>query len=576
MRSQNILWYVVLAMGTYYVYEQWVSPRNYVEPPIMSAPAFVPSTIPDQDILTLDTDKVVFKIQKSTGNIIGASLLDYPSVLYSGEMVNLLEADQDNPLMVRMSLDGGYGISDDQLGLNYSVVSWNESQLHLMATSVSGLMVEKIYQLPTQGLPENAYLINVSMRVTNNSNQVVSTRFIMEYMAQRIRALDSATYPKPSDFIAGSKESPTTSWFASNTFSGISYHNNKTAYAKVDYGKIALKPLNETVESPWLAIQKRYFVTAIIPQAPTVYQLNDVVVLPNQNFTMFSSWAEGKLPSINSFDQRMEVGLAGEYHTIQPNQTIAQEFKVFAGPEQSEILEKVANKLDLTIDFGIFWLLCNPLLWILKLAYKVTFDWGWSIVLVTLLLRALFYRMSEVGYVSMLKMKQVAPRIKHIQEKYEDDDMKKNQAILQLYRDEKINPLSGCLPAILPLPFMMALYYVLLEAIELRHVPFLWLSDLSSPDPTFLFPIGMTIAMYVQQSMTPVDDSQKPMMMVMPVMIGLMSLQFPSGLAMFYFVNTFSKCSAINNFNGGVIIATVFNNFGVIINNFNFSHINII
>lgn len=513
MNSQNILWYVVLALGSVFVYDHWVAPKNTTTPIEITQPSIINTPISPQDSVVLTTPQARFVIERKTGNIISSSLLNFNSTLDSQDKVYLLDARLDNPLIVQVGLK-------DEDSVHFYVQNWNESTGGVLVGQYSnGLIVEKRYDVLDDG-----YTVKATIKVSNPTANTVQQQFVMKYLAERKTPRDGSGMPNASDFIAGTDETPNKAWFSFNTFTGLSYHDSQKPYTKVTYANIAQNPIKKVVREPWISIQKRYFVTAIIPSFDRAYELQ-------------STWQQGVMGD-SFYDQRMSFSLYSLAFDLKQGDVSQQEVRIFTGPEDAALLKTIAPKLDLTVDFGMFWILCDALLWLLQLTYGLTHNWGGAIILITLMLRVVFYRMSDNGYQAMQKMKAVNPKIKHLQELYKDDEVKKNQHILKLYKDEKINPLSGCLPAIIPLPFMMALYYVLLEAIELRHVSFLWLPDLSAPDPLFILPIIMTVAMYVQQSMTPVDDSQKSMMMVMPLMIGLMSLQFPSGLALFYFVNT--------------------------------------
>lgn len=512
MNAQKLLLYVSLAMGCMFVYERWISPREIAPPAVITAPSLVATPFTEVQKLAIVTDKARFSVDRKTGNVVGASLLNFKDTLNGGDLVEMFETKQESPLIAV------FGIEEEE-GSVWTLVNWEASGGQLLGRLPNGLVVEKHYSTMPDG-----YSLKIKIRVTNPSAIPQQTRFSMRYEAQRLQPQIGTNYPQPDSFIAGSAKLPKTSWFAFNTFTGLSYHDSVKPYSKVTYSSLAKNGLNKTVQEPWLSIQKRYFVTAIVPSFDRSYELQGL-------------WTQGLVDN-KFFNQRLSAALNSMSVVLASGEVSEQEVVLYAGPEDAAILKAIAPNLDLTIDFGILWILCEALLWGLQLIHSAVQNWGSSIVLLTLLLRLVFYRMSEKGFQSMQRLKQAGPKVQALQEKYNGDDAKKNQAIMDLYRQEGINPLSGFLPAVLPLPFMMALYYVLLEAIQLRHVPFLWLQDLSAPDPFYILPVVMAAAMYVQQSLTPMDESQKPMMLMMPLVIGYMASQFPSGLALFYFVNT--------------------------------------
>ena len=204
------------------------------------------------------------------------------------------------------------------------------------------------------------------------------------------------------------------------------------------------------------------------------------------------------------------------------------------------MLEKVAPGLELTVDYGILTIIAKPLFWLLEKIHGFIGNWGWSIVLLTLLIKLVFYKLSETSYKSMAHMRKVQPRMKAMKERYGDDRQKLNQAMMDLYKKEKINPLGGCLPILVQIPVFIALYWMLLESVELRQAPWiLWITDLSAKDPYFVLPILMGITMLVQQRLnpTPPDPIQAKVMMALPFVFTVFFLFFPAGLVLYWITN---------------------------------------
>ena len=225
---------------------------------------------------------------------------------------------------------------------------------------------------------------------------------------------------------------------------------------------------------------------------------------------------------------------------MNPGTTATIATKFYAGPEIKQRLEAVAKNLDLTIDFGFLWIIAIAILWLMEKINVVIGNWGWSIIIVTLIIKLCFYHLSEKSYRSMARMRQLAPRLKQLKERYGSDKQKMSQATMELYKKEKVNPVGGCLPMLIQIPFFFALYYVLLEAVQLRQAPFIfWIHDLSQRDPYFILPILMGISMWAQQKLNPEppDPMQAKMMMLLPVIFTVFFLYFPAGLVLYWLTN---------------------------------------
>jgi len=214
--------------------------------------------------------------------------------------------------------------------------------------------------------------------------------------------------------------------------------------------------------------------------------------------------------------------------------------RLYVGPKDQAHLEEVAEGLALTIDYGWLTPLSAPTFWVLDKIHQYVGNWGWAIIIVTVLIKLIFYPLSAASYKSMAHMKKMQPRIQTLKERFGDDRDKLNQAMMELYKKEKINPLGGCLPILIQIPVFIALYWVLLESVELRQAPFaLWIKDLSSPDPFFVLPMVMGASMVAQQLLNPapVDPMQKKLMMALPVVFTVFFLFFPAGLVLYWVVN---------------------------------------
>jgi YidC/Oxa1 family membrane protein insertase len=225
---------------------------------------------------------------------------------------------------------------------------------------------------------------------------------------------------------------------------------------------------------------------------------------------------------------------------IAPGATATSTASLWIGPQDQQSLVALAPGLDLVVDYGWLTMISKPLFWLLQVLHGVTGNWGWAIVLLTVLIKAVFYPLSAASYRSMAKMKEVTPRLMKIREQYGDDKQKMNTAMMELYKNEKINPLGGCLPILVQIPVFIALYWVLLASVEMRNQPWiLWVQDLATPDPWFILPVIMIASMWVQYKLnpTPPDPIQAKVMAAMPFIFGVMFFFFPAGLVLYWVVN---------------------------------------
>ena len=307
--------------------------------------------------------------------------------------------------------------------------------------------------------------------------------------------------------------------FSLPTYTGGAIYTPDNKYQKVKFDDMADKPLKVETHDGWVAMLQHYFVGAWIPPAGDKTEFYSRA-LPNQLYV---------------------IGVKESTPTeIAPGQTGVVKARLYAGPKEHKRLGKVAPGLELTVDYGWLTVLSAPLFWLLSHIHRLIGNWGWSIIIVTVLIKLLFYPLSATSYKSMAQMKKVQPKLKSLKERYGDDRQKLNQAMMELYKTEKINPLGGCLPIVIQIPVFLALYWVLLETVEMRQAPFiLWIRDLSSPDPYFVLPIVMGLSMYVQQLLNPQspDPMQRRIFMVMPVAFTAMFLFFPAGLVLYWVVN---------------------------------------
>ena len=300
---------------------------------------------------------------------------------------------------------------------------------------------------------------------------------------------------------------------------GIIY--NGDSYEKLDSEDLAKNPYNQTHNSGWAANIKHHFLVALIPPA-------------NEPFRF-----EANHKTETRLDKLSAISL--ETRTVFPKGKTTVGTQFFIGPKLQNELRKTREGLELSVDYGMLSFLAAPLFWLLDNIHKYVGNWGLSIILVTLLIKIVFFRLTENSGKSMAKMKELAPRIKAIQDRYKDDKQAQSKATMELYQREKVNPLAGCLPMLIQIPFFIAFYWVLLESVEIRQAPFfLWIDDLSSRDPYFILPIMMGLGMWFQQKLnpTPHDPTQAKVMAVLPFMFTGMFAWFPAGLVLYWLSNS--------------------------------------
>ena len=287
------------------------------------------------------------------------------------------------------------------------------------------------------------------------------------------------------------------------------------AFSDIDKSK---SPSAKTFDNGWVAIIQHHFVTALLPQAKEIREV----------YTR-------KLA-----DNFYAIGMIFPLASIAPGGKVAQSVPVYLGPQEQSRLKLAAPGLDLVVDYGWLTIIAAPLFWVLQLFFDWTGNWGIAIILLTVVIKLIFYPLSAASYKSMAKMKLVTPRLTKIRETYPNDRTKQNQAMMELYKTEKINPLGGCLPIFVQIPVFIALYWVLLAAVELRHAPFYgWINDLAAIDPWYILPALMMGSMIIQTKLNPVppDPVQAKVMQIMPFAFGIMFFFFPAGLVLYWLVN---------------------------------------
>ncbi len=302
------------------------------------------------------------------------------------------------------------------------------------------------------------------------------------------------------------------------TYLGAALWTSSEPYKKVSMKDIDKGSLKETVAGGWVAWLQHYFVTAWIPAKS------------DNNIVQTRKDSQGNYI----------IGYTGPALSAAPGAQVQTSTTLYAGPKSQAKLKELSPGLELTVDYGFLWFIAQPIFWLLQHIHSLLGNWGWSIIVLTMLIKGLFFPLSAASYRSMARMRAVAPRVQALKEQHGDDRQKMSQAMMALYKKEKINPLGGCLPILVQMPVFLALYWVLLESVEMRQAPWiLWITDLSIKDPFFILPIIMGATMFIQQRLnpTPPDPMQAKVMKMMPIVFTFFFLWFPAGLVLYWVVN---------------------------------------
>jgi len=460
------------------------------------------TTTPTHQVVTVDTDVLHLAIDTQGGNLVNANLPKYPLSTDTPNTPITLLNDNPNTLYVAQSgLIGSTG-PDTQAGQaiytstqsKYQLApDQNKLEIPLIWQNKDGLIVRKIFTVY-----RGKYNVDVQYQIDNKSSQPWSGQLYTQLRQKP---------PQTSNSI-----------FSLHTYNGAAISSAAEPYEKIAFTKMEKENLDRSVQGGWLAMQQRYFLSAWIP--------------PQEQTNRYYSRVDS--------DGIYTIGTVGPVINLTPATSGKASATFYGGPEKADSLKALAPHLDLTVDYGWLWPISLAIFWVMKHIYSVVGNWGWAIVLVTLLIKLVFYKLSETSYRSMAKMRKLAPKLQALKDRYGDDRQKMSQATMELYKKEKANPLSGCLPILVQIPFFIALYYVLIESVELRQAPFiLWIHDLSTRDPYFVLPILMGISMFLQQRLNPAppDPMQAKIMMFLPVIFTIFFISFPSGLVLYWLVN---------------------------------------
>ena len=459
---------------------------------------------PSQQAIEVETDVFKISINPRGGDVVYAALKEYPRVIdKADDPFVLLQNGGARVYIAQSGLIGKNGPDAAPAGRPLYQAAQNSFQ---MAEGEGTLQVD--LQLNQNGVnitkrytfTRGDYLINVQYIVDNQSSEPWQGNFF----AQLKR--DNSADP-----------SKTTS-MGMASYLGAATQTSEDNYVKVDFDDAGDSPFKEKNTGGWVAVLQHYFVSAWIPD---INQLHTYEVRKNSQGENIA-------------------GLVSPATLVAPGASATIGAQLYTGPKIQERLKEIAPSLELTIDFGFLFFIGQPLFWVLNFFHGFLGNWGWAIIFTTLVIKLAFFHLSATSYKSMANMRRVGPEMARIKELHGSDRQKMSSAMMELYKKEKINPLGGCLPILVQMPVFIALYWVLMESVELRQAPFMfWLTDLSVKDPFFILPILMGITMFGQQMLnpTPPDPTQAKVMKMMPIMFTFFFLWFPSGLVLYWVTN---------------------------------------
>ncbi|MDR5903911.1 membrane protein insertase YidC [Franzmannia qiaohouensis] len=452
-----------------------------------------------RDLVAVTTDVLDVRIDPQGGDIVYAALPQHKLTLDSDRPFVLLSDSETRSYVAKsgLQLDGHSGrIGFDAEQTEYRLEEGANSLTVDLTAEVNGVEVIKRYTFERDN-----YAVDVGYYLANNTEEPVTARFIGQL------ARDDS--PDPTSGVA----------LGMSSYLGAAFSSPDNRYEKVDFDDIRRGNFdNRDVEGGWVAIIQHYFTSA---WAPAQNQQN-----------LYYGTTDSRNRTVAAF--------AGPTTQIAAEGESRLGATLYMGPKVQERLEQVAPNLRLTVDFGWLWFIANPLFWLLDQIHSLLGNWGWSIVFLTILVKLAMWPLSAKAYKSMARMRKLGPEMQRLKEQYGDDRQKMSQEMMKFYQKEKINPLGGCLPILVQMPVFIALYWMLLESVELRHAPFMfWIQDLSVKDPFFILPILMGASMFVQQLLnpTPPDPMQAKIMKMLPIVFTFFFLWFPAGLVIYWVVN---------------------------------------
>lgn len=525
MESQRSFLLIGLALVSFLLFQQWQVDYNTPAPQAVTetvttegsglpkATASLQADLPAADsvalvepmapvntnLIKVMTDTLEVLIDPKGGDVVSATLLDYDETHLSDEKFHLLK---QTPAYVAMSglvgPQGPDGSADGRPVYRSEQSDWvmqgNELTVPLSYQTQDGLVVNKIFKFI-----RGQHSVDVTFEVQNNTSKAAQLIPFFQLKQEITENESSMMMP---------------------TYSGSVFSTADTSYEKHDFDDMVDDKLNKNTQGGWVGMIQHYFVSAWVPSQESQ---NNIYSL-----------------SVNNGSTAI-IGMKTPAVVLQPGETQSLSAILFAGPKNQAELSAIHPTLDLTVDYGFLFFISQILFTGLTAIYSVVGNWGVAIIVITIVVKMLMYPLTKKQYESMAKMRALAPKMEQLKARFGDDRQKMGQATMELYRKEKVNPMGGCLPLLLQMPILLALYWVFLESVELRHAPFaLWITDLSAKDPYFVLPVLFGASMFLMQKLSPTpsaDPMQQKMMLWMPVIFSVFFLWFPSGLVLYWLVS---------------------------------------
>lgn len=520
MDSQRSFLIIALAIVSFFLWQEWQ--KDYGPQPVVPTQQVTTSASTDDSPaslqlggtetavpvaaatnsqrITVITDTLKLEIDTRGGDIVGLQLPQYALTKDSSEpyvlmrQVGAFEYVAQSGLMARDGPDRTAERPIYQAANTEYRLSGDEPLTVPLRLEHNGLQIEKRFTF-TPG----KYDVRVEYFIVNNSTEIKTVQ-PFQHLRQNIDNGESSSMFMP-------------------IYRGAAFGSSEERYKKYDFGDMQKTNLNISTQGGWVAMLEHYFVSAWIPDQQASNQLYSRITGGNKGV----------------------IGTLGPVVDIDPGQSVTLGSTFYAGPKVQDELAELANGLDLTVDYGFLWFISQFLFWLLTKIQLVVSNWGLAIICITLIVKGAMFPLTKIQYESMAKMRNLKPKIEELQARYKDDRQKMGPAMMELYRKEKVNPMGGCLPMLIQMPIFLALYWVFVESVELRHAPFmLWITDLSAQDPYYVLPVLFGISMFLMQKLTPMqvtDPLQQKLMMWMPVAFSVFFLWFPSGLVLYWFVS---------------------------------------
>ena len=454
------------------------------------------------EVVTITTDVMRVDIDTAGGVIKHLELLKFMDSVHKGKNQVLFDV---NPMGTYVAQTGLVSNNGTALPNHTTVFTAKPGPRALDGAGQVQLVLEAVENgvklTKTFTFKRNDYLIDMRHDITNVGTAPVAPSLYLQLQHH------------------GNK--PEGSSYFNSSYTGPTLYTPEEKYQKLQFETIEKKGHAEHANKSkdgWIAISQHYFVSAFIPPAGVEREISTAKVDTN-------------LYAIRTV---MPLG------TLAPGATITNDTKLYSGPQDENKLAKIAPGLELVKDYGHLTIIAKPIFWVIDHLHNIIGNWGWTIIAFTILIKLMFFPLSAAGFKSMARIKLVTPKMQAIRERYKDDPVKMNQATMELYRTEKINPLGGCLPILVQMPVFIALYWVLSASAEMRGAPWIgWITDLTAPDPFYILPVLYAISMFITTKLNPApaDPVQAKMMLFMPLAFSVMFIFFPSGLVLYWVVN---------------------------------------